>query len=55
MLLLVIDIIVRFGPRQSTQTAEYSVNGRLWCDFKFAPFAEHSQRSDLRRVRPVCL
>jgi len=32
-----------YGPRQSKRL-EYSDKGRLWCDFKFAPFALEQRR-----------
>ena len=41
---------IRFGPRQSKRSVEYSLTGRLLCDFKFAPFARRSGRTPRRQV-----
>jgi len=32
-----------YGPRQSKK-AEFTEQGKLWCDFKFAPFAQLQRR-----------
>lgn len=32
-----------YGPRQS-RNVQFSEQGRLWCDFKFAPFAQDQRR-----------
>lgn len=37
-----------FDPREIPNRSEYSVNGELYCDFKFAPFSCEKRRGYLK-------
>lgn len=38
-----------FGPKQNKN--DFSEKGKLWCDFKYAPFAEKLRRKTKGQVR----
>lgn len=37
-------ICAAFGPRQTKKSSTFSDSGRLWCDYKYAPFANKGSR-----------
>lgn len=37
-----------FDPREIPNRSEYSVNGELYCEFKFAPFSTAKRRGFIR-------
>lgn len=37
-----------FDPREIPNKSEYSINGELYCEFKFAPFSTHKRHGYIR-------